>query len=197
VLGLPLIKNEKTVDPADPSSVPVVQIECAMGAAVEVFEGATAIGVGRERFLPVKTDQRPAAAALRLSTTWTTPSPGPADRPGAAGDLDSRYYKTISPSTPGSRPGAVAAAGRALTVEGDWTSRPSVTVVGRGRLSDEGARWTGPRGRSGRLTSRLALGRAWEHEPGQPRTGPRTTITRKIRGVWVVGRGRSGGYLRR
>ena len=26
-----------------------------MGAAVEVFEGATAIGVGRDRFLPVKT----------------------------------------------------------------------------------------------------------------------------------------------
>ena len=26
-----------------------------MGAAIEVFEGATAIGVGRERFLPVKT----------------------------------------------------------------------------------------------------------------------------------------------
>ena len=26
-----------------------------MGAAIEVFEGATAIGVGRDRFLPVKT----------------------------------------------------------------------------------------------------------------------------------------------
>ena len=55
VLGLPLIKNEKTVDPADPSSPKVIQIETAMGAAIEVFEGATAIGVGRDRFLPVKT----------------------------------------------------------------------------------------------------------------------------------------------
>ena len=55
VLGLPLIKNEKTVDPADSSSPKVIQIESAMGAAIEVFEGATAIGVGRERFLPVKT----------------------------------------------------------------------------------------------------------------------------------------------
>ena len=55
VLGLPLIKNEKTVDPADPSSPKVIQIETAMGAAVEVFEGATAIGVGRDRFVPVKT----------------------------------------------------------------------------------------------------------------------------------------------
>ncbi len=55
VLGLPLIKNEKTVDPADSSSPSVIQIESAMGAAIEVFPGATAIGVGRERFLPVKT----------------------------------------------------------------------------------------------------------------------------------------------
>ena len=55
VLGLPLIKNAKTVDPADPGSPEVIQIESAMGAAVEVFEGATAIGVGRDRFLPVKT----------------------------------------------------------------------------------------------------------------------------------------------
>ena len=55
MLGLPLIKNEKTVDPADSSSPEVIQIESAMGAAIEVFEGATAIGVGRERFLPVKT----------------------------------------------------------------------------------------------------------------------------------------------
>lgn len=55
VLGLPLIRNEKTVDPSDKSSTKVIQIESAMGAAVEVFEGATAICVGRDRFLPVKT----------------------------------------------------------------------------------------------------------------------------------------------
>ncbi|MEL4358620.1 MULTISPECIES: UTP--glucose-1-phosphate uridylyltransferase [unclassified Luteococcus] len=55
VLGLPLIRNEKTVDPADPSSPKVIQVESAMGAAIEVFPGAQAICVGRERFLPVKT----------------------------------------------------------------------------------------------------------------------------------------------
>ncbi len=55
VLGLALIRNEKTVDPADPSSPEVVQIECAMGAAIEVFDGATTIEVGRDRFVPVKT----------------------------------------------------------------------------------------------------------------------------------------------
>src|SRR5690606_34156165 len=55
VLELPLIRNEKTVDPTDPDSPAVIQIESAMGAAVAVFEGAQVIEVGRERFLPVKT----------------------------------------------------------------------------------------------------------------------------------------------
>jgi UTP--glucose-1-phosphate uridylyltransferase len=54
VMGLPLIRNEKTVDPSDKSTTPVYQIEAAMGAAIEVFEGATAIVVDRSRFLPVK-----------------------------------------------------------------------------------------------------------------------------------------------
>ncbi|MEL4503789.1 UTP--glucose-1-phosphate uridylyltransferase [Luteococcus sp. H138] len=55
VLGLPMIRNEKTVDPADSSSPKVIQVESAMGAAIEVFAGAQAICVGRDRFLPVKT----------------------------------------------------------------------------------------------------------------------------------------------
>lgn len=50
-----MIRNTKTVDPADASSPSVVQIETAMGAAIEVFPGATAICVGRDRFVPVKT----------------------------------------------------------------------------------------------------------------------------------------------
>ncbi len=48
----PLIVNRKTVDPADPDS-PCTQLE-AIGAAVEAFDGARAIGVPRSRFPPVK-----------------------------------------------------------------------------------------------------------------------------------------------
>jgi UTP--glucose-1-phosphate uridylyltransferase len=55
VLGLPLIRNEKTVDPSDKSSPAVFQLETAMGAAVGVFEGARALRVPRTRFAPVKT----------------------------------------------------------------------------------------------------------------------------------------------
>jgi UTP--glucose-1-phosphate uridylyltransferase len=54
-LPLPLIVNRKTIDPADPSSPAVVQLETAMGAAIEVFEGARAVRVPRTRFAPVKT----------------------------------------------------------------------------------------------------------------------------------------------
>ena len=55
VLGLPMIVNRKTVDPGDPSSTPVIQLETAMGAAIDVFDGARAIRVPRSRFAPVKT----------------------------------------------------------------------------------------------------------------------------------------------
>src|SRR3954453_5625087 len=55
VLGLPMIRNEKPVDPSDKSAPAVYQLETAMGAAVEVFEGARALSVPRTRFAPVKT----------------------------------------------------------------------------------------------------------------------------------------------
>jgi phosphoglucomutase len=53
-IPLPMIKNKKTVDPKDDSSQEVVQLETAMGAAIECFKGATAIVVPRTRFAPVK-----------------------------------------------------------------------------------------------------------------------------------------------
>jgi UTP--glucose-1-phosphate uridylyltransferase len=54
-LGLPMIRNSKTVDPRDPASTPVYQLETAMGAAIGVFAGAQAVRVPRTRFAPVKT----------------------------------------------------------------------------------------------------------------------------------------------
>lgn len=54
VLGLPIIVNRKTVDPTDKSSTKVIQLESAMGAAIEIFPGSQAIAVPRNRFRPVK-----------------------------------------------------------------------------------------------------------------------------------------------
>lgn len=53
-LGLPMIRNRKTIDPRDPDSTPVYQLETAMGSAIAVFDGAQAIRVPRARFAPVK-----------------------------------------------------------------------------------------------------------------------------------------------
>ena len=140
VLGLPLIRNEKTVDPSDPSSPAVIQIETAMGAAIEVFEGATAIGVGRERFLPVKTTSD--LLLLRsdvyevgldgLLTKITDPAP--------LIDLDSAYYKTIGAFErrfPAGAPSLRSATG--LSVAGDWTFEANVTVIGAAVLEDKGS----------------------------------------------------------
>jgi UTP--glucose-1-phosphate uridylyltransferase len=54
VLGLPMIRNRTTMNPRDPKSTPVYQLEKAMGAAISVFEAAAAIRVPRKRFAPVK-----------------------------------------------------------------------------------------------------------------------------------------------
>jgi len=54
LLPLPLIRNEKTVDPRDKATPKVYQLETAMGAAIECFDGAAAIRVPRSRFSPVK-----------------------------------------------------------------------------------------------------------------------------------------------
>ncbi len=55
VLPLPLIRNVKTLDPRDPASPAVYQLETAMGAAIALFDGAAALRVPRVRFAPVKT----------------------------------------------------------------------------------------------------------------------------------------------
>ncbi|MCB1182464.1 UTP--glucose-1-phosphate uridylyltransferase [bacterium] len=54
VLGLPLIRNRKTVDPRDPDSPAVIQLETAMGSAIAVFAGAGALRIASERFAPIK-----------------------------------------------------------------------------------------------------------------------------------------------
>jgi hypothetical protein len=53
-VALPMIKNSKTAGPQSDKSTPAFQLETAMGAAIECFDGADAIVVTRKRFAPVK-----------------------------------------------------------------------------------------------------------------------------------------------
>jgi UTP--glucose-1-phosphate uridylyltransferase len=140
VLGLPLIRNVKTVDPADPTSPEVVQLETAMGAAVEVFEGATALEVPRSRFLPVKTTND---LLLMRSDVYTLDEDVRLQRTADEVpliDLDPAHYKTIGafdPRFPSGPPSLREAA--SLTVRGDWTFGADVRVRGNAKLEDPGS----------------------------------------------------------
>jgi UTP--glucose-1-phosphate uridylyltransferase len=135
ILGLAMIKNTKNVDPSDSGSPEVVQIETAMGAAIEVFDGATTIEVGRDRFVPVKTTND--LLVLRsdcydLSDDYVLQQQ-PDEVPFV--DLDSRYYKLVDgfdARFPDGAPSLRQA--RSLVVHGDWTFGEDVAVVGEVEL---------------------------------------------------------------
>jgi UDP-N-acetylglucosamine pyrophosphorylase len=97
-IPLPLIKNEKPVDPRDGNSPRVFQLETAMGAAIECFEGAGAIVVPRARFAPVKTTADLLAIrsdAYRVTDDWRVVlATGNGTQPPGI-DLDSRHYKLV------------------------------------------------------------------------------------------------------
>jgi len=138
VLGLPLIRNEKTVDPSDPSSPKVVQIETAMGAAVEVFDGATAIEVDRSRFLPVKTTNDLLllrSDVYRLDDDFQVRAQV-ADQPLVR--LDERFFRTITDFDHRFQAVPSLVGARSLTVEGDWSFGADVTVTGDAVLEDAG-----------------------------------------------------------
>jgi len=132
-LPLPLIVNRKTVDPGDPGSPEVIQLETAMGAAIGVFDGAQAIEVGRRRFAPVKTTND--LLVLRsdcyeVTDDWRVVLAGGRDaQPGV--DLDSDHYKLLAdfearfPEGPPSLVGA-----ERLVVRGDVTFGAGVVVTG-------------------------------------------------------------------
>ncbi len=52
---LPLIVNQKTLDPTRPDTPAVIQLEAAMGSAIACYDHAEALIVPRFRFAPVKT----------------------------------------------------------------------------------------------------------------------------------------------
>ena len=137
LLGLPLIRNVKTVDPTDPDSPEVIQIESAMGAAVEVFDRTVAIEVDRRRFRPVKSTDD---LLLLRSDVYGFGEDGvlqaQADPPLV--NLDSAYYRTITDfeARIPDPPSLVHA--KSLTVEGDWTFGSGVVVTGDVHLTDEG-----------------------------------------------------------
>jgi UTP--glucose-1-phosphate uridylyltransferase len=134
VLGLPVIVNRKTVDPSDESSPEVFQLETAMGAAIEVFDGAEAIEVSRTRFAPVKTTNDLLVLRSDFYTLTEDVHVVPADgrEPGSIFvDLDPDHYKLLrdfDARFPAGPPSLVRAS--RFVVRGDVTFGPDVAVEG-------------------------------------------------------------------
>ncbi|WP_036570164.1 UTP--glucose-1-phosphate uridylyltransferase [Nocardioides sp. URHA0032] len=144
ILGLPLIRNVKNVDPGDRSTPEVIQVETAMGAAVEVFDDSRLIEVGRDRFVPVKTTND--LLVLR-SDVYDIRGDFVLDQAAAEVpyvDLDSEHYKLVRDFDKRFPEGApsLKKAG-SLKVSGDWTFGHGVQVIGDVELDATSAQRVG------------------------------------------------------
>ncbi len=134
VLALPMIVNPKTLDPRDPESPPVYQLETAMGAAISLFPGAAAVQVPRRRFLPVKkcSDLLAIRSDCYQFGEQGELMPNPARRlPPPRVTLDPDYYGRIDRFDARFAQGAPSLlACEALAVEGDVAFGREVTLKG-------------------------------------------------------------------
>ncbi len=138
VLPLATIVNRKTLDPRDPSSPRVIQLETAVGAAISLFPKSAAVGVPRSRFSPVKTTAD--LLAVRSDAYELTPDArvvlAPARTAPPAVGLDERFYRRIDDFEarfPAGPPSLVAC--DSLAVRGDVTFSPAVVVRGEVRVT--------------------------------------------------------------
>ena len=142
MLHLPMIRNSKTVDPRDPESPAVYQLETAMGSAIAVFEGAAALRVPRSRFAPVKkTDDLLAVrsdAYLLTDDAHVIPHPArPVDS--LTVELDAAHYKFVSDLDarfPDGPPSLLEC--EKLSIEGDFVFGADVVCRGVVELVNEG-----------------------------------------------------------
>ena len=141
VLKLPLIVNRKTVDPRDPDSPRVLQLESAMGAAIGSFPGAGLLLVPRTRFVPVKTTDD--LLVLRSDVyslsdeLFVEPRPERGDGLPYV-ELDPRFYKLLDDFEarfPEGPPSLLEA--ERFVVHGDVTFGPGVVVRGAAEVTAE------------------------------------------------------------
>ena len=141
VLDLPMIRNEKRLDPNDEQSPVVYQIESAMGAAISLFDNAQAVVVPRSRFLPVKKTND---LVLLRSDCYTLNDDFmiSENRPDGLGpcvvDLDPAFYGTIAKFDERFAAGAPSLIEcTSLAVRGDVAFGEDVRCVGDVRIENE------------------------------------------------------------
>jgi len=134
LMPLDLIINPKTLDPRDPDSPAVFQLETAMGSAISSFYNAQAVVVPRKRFAPVKTtaDLLLVMSDLFLRTEHDTIVPNPKrTTPLPTIRLDEKFYKKIDmflQRFPNGAPSLMEC--DSLRVEGDVTFEAGVRLSG-------------------------------------------------------------------
>jgi UDP-N-acetylglucosamine pyrophosphorylase len=139
-LPLPLIKNTKTVDPRDASSPKVLQLESAMGAAIECFAESGAVLVPRSRFAPVKTTED--LLALRSDAYRVTSDQRIELAPECGGvppdiELDPAFYKMVAGLEAGFGEAAPSLRNCVrLRVKGPWRFREGVVCEGAVKFSN-------------------------------------------------------------
>ncbi len=144
ILGLPMIRNNKTVDPRDSGSTPVYQLETAMGSAIAVFKQAGALRVPRTRFAPVKTTND--LLAVRSDVYILTDDLQVIQNPVRKLEpivisLDPGYYKLIDDMEarfPKGAPSLIEC--QSLTVDGDIKFGKKVRLGGSVQISNESKR---------------------------------------------------------
>ena len=141
MMPLDLILNPKTLDPRDPKSPPVIQIETALGSAVSAFENAQAVMVPRARFAPIKTT---ADLLVVMSDCYeVSPEKTVVPAPQALAHLpevhlDAKFYKKIDEFQSRFPFGAPSLIGcESLTVKGDVLFEAGVTVTGKALIINE------------------------------------------------------------
>ena len=134
-LDLPIIKNAKPVNPQDPSSQRVLQLETAMGAAIQCFDRSGAIVVPRNRFSPVKDTAD--LLALRSDAYEVTDDVRLELAGGRAGQppvvrLDSSHYSQLADFEKWFAEGAPSLiACEEISIEGPWKFLANVVCEGR------------------------------------------------------------------
>jgi UTP--glucose-1-phosphate uridylyltransferase len=141
-INLPIIKNEKTLDPRNENSPKVFQIETAMGAAISLFEGAAAIRVPASRFFPVKKCNE--LLAIRSDRFVFSEKdnlildPKIGSRPITI-TLDSKYYGKIDGFDERFSEGIPSLIDcDSLTIDGDVRFEKNVTIKGRVVIKNTG-----------------------------------------------------------
>jgi len=141
IVDLPLIQNKKTIDPRDPDSPQVIQLETAMGSAISSFKDSIAIRIPKSRFVPIKTTNELLGlwsnAFILDDNSLVTVNP---ER--KAGyivvSLDSQYYKNvddIEARFPEGVPDLLEC--EKLTISGDVKFGADVKLIGNVIINNE------------------------------------------------------------